>query len=164
MKSPDRIPMILAVSAFAFAVDQSTKWLIVNEIMRPPRTIELTGFLNIVLGMNTGVSFGLLGELFADRQVLLAGIKLAIVAGLVFFAWQSESAPERTGFSLMVGGALGNIIDRWRQGGVTDFIDFHWNGWHWPAFNMADVAITLGVGFVILSTFGSAPRRSRGIK
>ncbi len=158
--------MIISVAVLSLAFDQSTKWLIVNEVMLPPRTIELTGFLNLVLGFNTGVSFGLLGNVLAERQALLAGINLAIVACLLLLAWDSDSASERIGFSLIVGGALGNAIDRWRQGGVTDFIDFHWNEWHWPAFNMADVAISIGVGFVFLAAVRStrAARRFRGVR
>lgn len=158
MIAKHRVVVIISVAVLSLAFDQSTKWLIVNEVMLPPRTIELTGFLNLVLGFNTGVSFGLLGNVLAERQALLAGINLAIVACLLLLAWHSDSASERIGFSLIVGGALGNVIDRWRQGGVTDFIDFHWNEWHWPAFNMADVAISIGVGFVFLSAI--QPKRT----
>lgn len=166
MRYQRRFIDIFLLVAISFALDQSTKWVILNEVMRPPRTIELTGFLNLVLGFNTGVSFGLFDSVLAERQALLAGLKLAIVASLVVLAWYSDSVAERAGFSLIVGGALGNVFDRWRQGGVTDFIDFHWSGWHWPAFNMADVAITTGVGFVFLAAVRStrAARRFRGVR
>lgn len=156
-----RIAMLVALATLAFILDQGTKWLIVEWVMQPPRVIEVTDFFNLVLGHNTGVSFGMFGSALAERQDALIGLKLAIVAALSLLALRGESALERAGFAVVAGGALGNILDRLRLSGVTDFLDFHWNGWHWPAFNLADVAITAGVGLVLLSSFRRPPDAPR---
>jgi signal peptidase II len=165
MSRTKRSLMILLVAAASAALlDQATKWLIVEFVMQPPRKIEVTSFLNVVLGFNRGVSFGMFGDSMADRQNVLIVFNSLIVAALLAWAWRTELEGERIGFGLVSGGAIGNILDRWRQGGVTDFIDFHWNGWHWPAFNVADIAITSGVAVVFAATlFGSRePARSDG--
>ncbi len=140
-----------AIMLLAFLVDQGSKWLILHHIMQPPQVIDLLPFLNLRLGFNTGVSFGLFQDVFDEWPLALAGAKLVIVGGLIIWAMLSEQAAERIGLSLIAGGALGNIVDRWRQGAVTDFLDLHWRGWHWPTFNMADVAITAGAALIMLS-------------
>jgi signal peptidase II len=140
----------------ALAVDFVTKWLIVDFILEPPRTIEIAPFFNLTLGFNTGVSFGMFRELFLDRPLLLAGIKMVIVAGLLVWAMNAARPSETIGLGLIAGGAAGNVLDRIRQGAVTDFLDFHVGGWHWPAFNMADTMITIGVVLLIAGPFWSA--------
>ena len=117
--------------------------------MLSPRAIEITSFFNIVLGRNTGVSFGLLTGAGAPPWALaLFSVGVAVVL-LVWFG-RATSALVLTGLGLIVGGALGNATDRVRHGAVTDFLDFHIAGWHWPAFNMADVGIVCGVFFLVL--------------
>ncbi len=150
----------LAGSAFvvALAVDFVTKWMILNIVMVPPRTIEVAPFFNLTLGFNTGVSFGMFRDLFLERPLLLAGIKMVIVAGLLVWAIRTKSRFETVSFGLIAGGATGNVVDRIRQGAVTDFLDFHVAGWHWPAFNMADVMIFIGVFLLIASSL--LPKRS----
>ncbi|MBI2735930.1 MAG: signal peptidase II [Rhodospirillales bacterium] len=139
--------------AFALAVDFATKWMILNLVMLPPRTIEVTPFFNLVLGFNTGVSFGMFREVFLDRPLLLAAIKLAIVAGLLFWAARTPKPLETISLGLIAGGALGNVLDRMRQGAVIDFLDFHVGRWHWPAFNMADTMIVIGVVLLIAGSY-----------
>lgn len=151
MKAWTRLVGLVAVVVLALAVDQVTKWLILNVVMQPPRTIPLAPFLNLVLGLNTGVSFGMFSGTFGDQPMTVVLLTGAIVAILLVWAWRTDDMLERRGLSLVAGGALGNIVDRWRQGGVTDFLDFHWAGWHWPTFNMADVAIVLGVSVMLFA-------------
>lgn len=144
-------PLIVGLTIFiAFLIDQTSKWLILNLVMQPPRIIEIFPFFNLRLGFNTGVSFGLFSDFFDDWPIALASVKLLAVVGLTIWALAVNDRWELIGLSLMAGGALGNIWDRWRQGAVTDFLDLHWAGWHWPTFNMADVAITSGVGLILL--------------
>lgn len=145
---------ILAGSALsaALATDVLTKWLILNFVMAPPRTIEITPFLNLTLGFNTGVSFGMFRELFVDRPLVLVGIKMVIVVGILFWAMRTAKPSETISLGLIAGGATGNVLDRLRQGAVTDFLDFHVGNWHWPAFNMADTMITIGVVLLIASS------------
>lgn len=140
----------------ALATDVVTKWVILNIVMVPPRTIEITPFFNLTLGFNTGVSFGMFRELFLDRPLVLAGIKLVIVAGLLIWAMRTAKPSETVGLGLVAGGALGNVLDRMRQGAVTDFLDLHVGGWRWPAFNTADAMITIGVVLLIAGSFWPA--------
>lgn len=144
--------------AAALAVDFVTKWLIVNIVMVPPRTIEIAPFFNLTLGFNTGISFGMFSDLFVERPLLLAGIAVVIAAGLVVWAVRTAKRIETFALGLIAGGAVGNVVDRVRHGAVTDFLDFHVRDWHWPAFNMADVMITLGVLLLISASF--SPSRS----
>jgi len=145
--------LAFGVLAAALAVDFVTKWLILNVVMAPPRTIEIAPFFNLTLGFNTGVSFGMFRELFVDSPLVLAGIKMVIVAGLLVWAIRTVKPMETISLGLIAGGATGNVLDRMRQGAVTDFLDFHVGSWHWPAFNMADTMITIGVVLLITGAF-----------
>ncbi|MAN47711.1 MAG: signal peptidase II [Aurantimonas coralicida] len=140
----------LSIALLWFVVDQATKWWIVNYVMDPPQVIPVTGFFNLVLGYNTGVSFSLFGD--APPWLLIA-FALVIVAGFVVWISRVLNRLTAAGLGLIVGGALGNVIDRQRQGAVTDFLDFYVGQWHWPAFNMADVGIVCGVGLLLLEGF-----------
>ena len=131
------IPVIL--------LDQATKWWILNEVMAPPRTIPITDFFNIVLVWNRGVSFGMFGTDSPWGPVLLSALALIISACLVIWLRRVEDRFLAAAIGLVLGGALGNVIDRLQYGAVADFLDFHAFGYHWPAFNVADSAITVGV-------------------
>lgn len=133
----------------ALAIDFATKWLILNLVMVPPRTIEIAPFFNLTLGFNTGVSFGMFREHFVERPLLLAGISAVMVTGLLVWAIRAEKRLETISAGVIAGGAAGNVVDRLRQGAVTDFLDFHVGDWHWPAFNMADVLIVISVVLLI---------------
>lgn len=147
----------LIVACAAAIVDQGSKWLILNVVMDPPRVIPVLPFFALRLGFNTGISFGLFGESFAAAPNLLAGLTIAIIAGLFVGACFSKSLLEAGAFGLVLGGAVGNVADRLRIGAVVDFLDFHYAGWHWPTFNAADIFITTGVGLLVFSSF--LPRR-----
>ncbi|KAB2919867.1 MAG: signal peptidase II [Hyphomicrobiaceae bacterium] len=151
-----RATLTSAVLGAALALDFVTKWLILSVVMVPPRMVEIAPFLNLTLGFNTGVSFGMFREFFLDRPLVLAGIKMVIVAGLLVWAVRTPKPSETIGLGLIAGGALGNIVDRVGQGAVTDFLDFHVGGWHWPAFNMADTMISMGVALLIASAIWPA--------
>ncbi len=142
--------------AAALATDFFTKWLIVNFVMVPPRTIEIVPFFNLTLGFNTGVSFGMFRDLFVEQPLLLAGITVVIAAGFLVGAVRTAKRIETFALGLIAGGALGNVMDRVRHGSVTDFLDFHVGGWHWPTFNMADVMITIGVFLLIMGSLWPA--------
>lgn len=139
----------LLAAAIALGADQLSKWWVI-QVMKDHTEISVTGFFNLVLGRNTGVSFGLFNE---APPWLLVGITLAIV--LMLLVWASRERQSITGVALglIIGGALGNMLDRLRHSGVTDFLDFHIGGIHWPAFNLADTAIVLGVMLLLLDTF-----------
>lgn len=140
-----------AIGALVLIADQLSKWAALEHLLNPPRVVEATPFLNFVLGFNTGVSFGLFGNDSPYGPWLLSVIALIIVALLIVWAVRSRSRAEVIAYGAIAGGALGNVVDRVRQGAVTDFLDLHAFGWHWPTFNIADVGITGGVGLLILA-------------
>ena len=126
-------------------LDQVTKWWILTEVMQPPRVIPLTPFFNLTLGRNRGVSFGLLSSEHPAAPLVLALLAIAIILGLVVWIARARSRLQAIALGAIMGGAVGNTTDRLHHSAVTDFLDLHAWGWHWPAFNLADTAITLGV-------------------
>ncbi|NUB14632.1 signal peptidase II [Azospirillum brasilense] len=146
------------IGAIILVLDQLTKWAALEHLLEPPRLIEAAPFLNLVLGFNTGVSFGLLENDSVYGPWLLSGAALLVVAVLVVWAARSDNRAEAASFGAIAGGAVGNVVDRLRQGAVTDFIDLHAFGWHWPTFNIADIGITGGVGLLLIS--GLWPRQT----
>jgi signal peptidase II len=133
----------LAVAALVLVLDQASKTMVLAWLV-PVAPIELAPFLNLVVVWNPGVSFGMLGGVGASGPWLLIGLALLITAGfLVWLAWSTERL-HAAALGLVIGGAVGNVIDRLRFGAVLDFVDLHLLGYHWPAFNVADAAITAG--------------------
>lgn len=157
-----RILQILLVSMFALSLDQISKWGTLAYLRDTSQVVEVTSFFNLRLGFNTGVSFGLFRDLFEGAPLLLALISLMIVVALMVWAWRTDQSIERISLAFITGGALGNILDRWRQGAVTDFLDFHWAGWHWPAFNGADIFICVGAICLLLSGIVSPQESTPG--
>lgn len=141
----------LSLAAAWVVLDHATKWWIRNWLMDPPRTIPITDFFNLVLGYNTGVSFGVLGGTNLPPWGLSL-VAITIAAGLIVWLSYAESRLVATALGLLTGGALANGIDRLIQGAVTDFLDFHLAGWHWPAFNMADVGVVCGAGLLVVDS------------
>lgn len=137
----------------AFAIDQLSKTVLVEIIMQPPRVIYVPPFLNITLGYNDGISVGLFAEVFRQRPNLLIALSSGIAILLFIWMLRSGHRIESAALGLITGGATGNIVDRIERGRVTDFIDFHVGVWHWPAFNMADVAIVTGTMLLLIASF-----------
>ena len=146
----------LIVAAPVVAVDQASKWVIVDVVMQPPRVIEVTGFFNVVMVWNRGVSFGLFsGGQEAMRWVLVA-LALAITVALVHWLRRIDRRFLALSIGLVIGGSIGNVIDRVRFGAVADFLDVHLFGYHWPSFNVADSAIPVGVAILLIDiVFGA---------
>ena len=146
---PARHGLLLAV--LVIVVDQATKLWIVDGVMVPPRAIEVTSFFNIVMVWNRGISFGLFNNGSPLNALILPALALAIVAVLLFWLWRADGRLTPIALGSIIGGALGNVIDRLRyDGAVADFLDFHVAGHHWPAFNVADAAIVVGVALLAL--------------
>jgi signal peptidase II len=136
--------------AFAvLALDQATK-LVALIWLAPVAPVEVTGFLNLVLVWNPGVSFGMLKGLGEAGPWLLGGFAVLVCIGLLIWLAREPRPLTRAALALVLGGAVGNIIDRARFGAVVDFLDFHAMGYHWPAFNVADSAIVVGAGLLVL--------------
>lgn len=143
-------------------VDQATKWWILEHVMRPPRVIPLTDFFNLVLTWNNGVSFGLFNNNGSLNALILSALALAIVVFLILWLRKAENKRMAIGLGLIIGGAIGNVIDRAIHGAVVDFLDFYLNAYHWPAFNVADSCITIGAIILILdSLFSPKPEKAK---
>ncbi|WP_262030840.1 signal peptidase II [Microvirga sp. Mcv34] len=141
----------LSLAAAWVVLDHATKWWIRDWVMNPPRIIPITDFFNLVLGYNTGVSFGVLGGTNLPPWVLSL-VAFVIAAGLTVWLARAGGRLVATALGLLIGGALANGTDRLIHGAVTDFLDFHLAGWHWPAFNMADVGVVCGAGLLMLDS------------
>ncbi|MHB0670488.1 signal peptidase II [Roseomonas mucosa] len=137
-------------AALAFALDQATKWWVLTHLMDSPRVIPVAPFFNLVLGWNRGVSFGLLSADHPATPWLLSSLALAVLAGLVVWTAHDQRSGMAASVGLIAGGASGNVVDRLRHGAVTDFLDFHVAGYHWPAFNLADSTIFVGTALLLL--------------
>ena len=148
----------LAVAAAILVADQISKWVILEHVMRPPRIIEVTGFFNLVMVWNPGVSFGMFGDGGEVGRWLLSALALAISAFLLHWLRQLDRWFPALAIGMVIGGAIGNVIDRVRFGAVADFLDFHVLGYHWPAFNIADSGIVVGVALLVFDQlFGPRP-------
>jgi len=142
----------LAIMCLIIALDQLSKWLILAKIVIPPEhsVIEIAPFFNIVLVWNYGISFGLFA---ADRQPLLLVVMSAVIL-FILLLWLMKNTSLLTACAVgsIMGGAIGNVLDRLRFEAVVDFLDFHIGPHHWPAFNIADSCIFIGV--VLLCSSG----------
>ena len=135
----------LLFSLVLVLADQLTKILAMNTLLAGGKAIEVAPFLNLVVVWNRGVSFGLFSHDWAGAPWVLSALAVAIVVLLCFWLARAQRRLTALALGAVIGGAIGNVIDRARFGAVYDFVDLHYAGWHWPAFNLADSAITLGV-------------------
>lgn len=142
----------LAIALTVIVADQATKQWMLDLVFEPPRRLEVVPGLDLVPVWNRGVSFGLFDSDSAALPYLLAGVSIAVATGLAVWLHRAATRRLRIALALVIGGALGNVVDRFRFGAVVDFIDVHWGAWHWPAFNVADSAITIGVLLVVLDS------------
>ncbi len=154
------------VAVVIIILDQTSKWLMLEHVMNPPRIIEVTPFFNLVYAWNRGISFGVFNTGSPWNRWALPLVAVGICVALAFWLVRSTHWSMTVGIAMIIGGALGNVIDRLRAGAVYDFLDIHAAGWHWPAFNVADSAISIGVVFLILDSLFAIgePRTSRNEK
>ena len=142
--------------------DQATKE-IVRANLAYGEVIPLTGFFNLVYHHNTGAAFGMFAS--ASSALLVFSLAAMIVLGTLLLRVGNDRW-SAAALAAMLGGAAGNVIDRLRHGAVVDWLDFHAAGWHWPAFNLADSALMVGVAIYLLGEFmqgkrGAPEARSR---
>lgn len=142
-----------ALAAAVAVADQAVKAVVLARFAVGER-LELTPFLNLVLVFNKGAAFSFLAGADGWQTPVLVAFAVAAAA---FLAWMIRRDPGKrllaTGLSLVLGGAVGNLVDRVRLGAVVDFVDFHAAGWHFAAFNIADSAITLGAALLLYEGF-----------
>mgnify|MGYP002353918275 FL=1 len=139
-------------------LDQLTKFWVLDALVAYVDVIPLTGFFNLVHVHNTGAAFSLFADQPGWQRWFFLGIALAAAVVIVFLLRKTAGRPLfSAALALILGGAIGNVIDRILYGHVVDFLDFHLAGWHFPAFNVADSAITLGAALLILDSLRKQP-------
>ena len=143
----------LLTGGIVLILDHLTKWLIRDVVLDGVRYIEITGFFNLVEVWNRGVSFGLFASSSPWTPVLLSALAIGISIVLLVWLRKAETLLLSIALGIVIGGAVGNVIDRILWGHVFDFLDFHIAGYHWPAFNVADSAITIGVALILIDGF-----------
>ena len=142
----------LGVSLAVIVADQATKAAI-HAALGPGEQIVVTGFFSLVLAYNTGAAFSFLAGADGWQRWLFAVIAVVASVVIVWLLRRGGSKAFCLGLALILGGALGNLWDRLALGKVVDFLLFHYAGWAYPAFNVADSAITVGAGLLILDSF-----------
>jgi len=150
---------VLLIAAIIAVMDQLTKWLVMCRLEMGESHLIIPGFFNLVHWINTGAAWGIL----KDRNLALTLIAVITILLLYLFRhpFQFNRLLGRVALGLIMGGIVGNLIDRVRLGHVVDFLDFHIGRHHWPAFNVADTAICVGVALYILDSW-RAERETAG--
>lgn len=158
MSKQQRIASLALVACITMALDQLHKWYMLSVMdiaHRPP--VELASFFKLVMVWNQGVSFGMLTHDAGYMRWFLIAVALIICAIMARLGLKSELRLERIGYGMVIGGAFANVIDRVRFGAVADFFYFHVGSFSWPAFNVADSAICIGVAILLwMMTFHPA--------
>ena len=161
MSSSIRLGLIVALASILF--DQASKWWILVEVMDPPKVIPVTSFFNFVLTWNRGVSFGLFNNEGNFGAWFFSILAIIIVGILLIWLRKAETKVQSISLGFIIGGAIGNVIDRVNHLAVLDFIDFHLGSSHWPAFNAADSFITLGAAVLILDSLFSRQKNDDNV-
>jgi signal peptidase II len=146
--------LFIGLALIILLLDQVSKWMAVNQIEAHQILSVIPGFFNLVLVKNKGMAFGIFSQTRSGfyYYFLLFTTIGAIGVILFFFFWIKRTKKWLTvGLSLILGGALGNLVDRVRLGYVIDFLDFFLKGYHWPAFNVADSAVTVGTFWLLFN-------------
>ena len=147
MKLNALVRLGLLIATLVFVADQLTKFYILRIVNLDEREpIQVTPFMDLAMAWNKGVSYGLLST---HMQGLLVALSLAISLMLVFWLTKATKPLAAASFGMLIGGALGNALDRLLHGAVADFVLLHWGTWNWYIFNVADIAIVAGVALLL---------------
>ncbi len=142
----------LSVAFLIIVFDQASKYYIMNEVLGEYGVISYTSFFNLVRAWNTGVSFSMFNNWGMWGVVVLSVVAMTIVGFLVYWLYTEKVRIIQIALGFIIGGAVGNVIDRIRLGAVFDFLDFHIGESHWPAFNVADSFICIGATIIVVHT------------
>lgn len=143
------------VALTVLALDQATKALVLREIPAGTVITVIPGLFDLVHYRNRGAAFGFLNSADIEWQFWLFLAATILAAAVIFLMAKQTGKPGLlTGLGLILGGAVGNLIDRLRFHSVVDFLDFYWGAWHWPAFNVADMAICCGAFITCIAMWG----------
>jgi signal peptidase II len=147
------VTSVLVLAGVVVALDQIVKAVVLQRLPLGVPVSVIDGLLALTLVLNPGLAFGLLGSVPEGWRWVVAALSLvalAVLARVALRVLPDGGWPGRLAIGLIFGGAVGNLVDRARFGAVVDFVDVYWRGWHWPAFNVADSAITIGVALLAL--------------
>lgn len=143
-----RIFIAFFIAIIGFMLDNWSKGEILKqETLTTYNQIEITPFFNLVLVFNRGISFGMFAE--HNQPLILTIISLIIIGILLFWLWNNSSILVSSAIGIIIGGAIGNVVDRIKIGAVVDFLDFHIADMHYPAFNLADSFVFIGVVILV---------------
>jgi signal peptidase II len=151
---------VLVLAGAVVALDQATKAVALDHLVHGVPVPVLDHFIDLTLVMNPGLAFGLLSGVPGPWRwvvALLSIMALLVLARVALRVLPASGWPGHMAVGFIFGGAVGNLIDRARWGAVVDFIDVHWRGYHWPAFNVADSAISVGVVVLALRLLRKDP-------
>jgi signal peptidase II len=143
----------LWLSGLIVALDQATKTIVDRSLVLHESRSVVEGLVRLTYVQNRGAAFGIFSDAGLPYQhVLLALVSLGALLAIAVYAWRlpARSALPQTALALVMGGAVGNLLDRARLGYVIDYVDVYWGSYHWPAFNVADAAISVGVTLLVL--------------
>ena len=148
--------IVTVISLLVIALDQYTKYLIMQSFALHQSLDVIQHYVTIVHARNKGIAFGIFAAQGSGTQTILLIITSCLAISFIFYLVSSLKAKQLYAtitLSLILGGAIGNLIDRIRWREVVDFIDLHWHHYHWPAFNVADSAISVGLVLLIIGLF-----------
>lgn len=148
-----RYRIVYGIGIVAILIDQFTKWLTVQNIPLWSGFPVIPDFFNLVHVLNRGAAFGFLNNTETSWQIWLFGAAAIVACGVVHYVARTAKYSKILfiALGLILGGAVGNLIDRVRIGAVIDFLDFYYKNYHWPAFNVADIAICIGAGLMLFT-------------
>lgn len=151
----------MALAILLAAIDQAIK-LAVSATMPLYSRTEITPWFNWVFTLNKGAAFSFLADQSGWQRYFFIVLGIVICATLAGWLWRGiDNRLETAACIAIIGGGLGNVVDRIRIGAVVDYLDFHWAGWHWPAFNLADIGVVSGAGLMILATLKRKPELAK---
>ncbi len=136
-----------------FLFDQASKYYVTFLLFKEKRYIEVTSFFNLVFVKNTGISFSMFADSEGVAKIILLGVISCIILWLCYWMYKEKDQTTKLSLGIIIGGALGNMLDRITYGGVVDFLDFHVKNHHWPAFNLADSFIFIGAFIMVIQGF-----------
>jgi signal peptidase II len=157
-----KLKIFLLVTPLVILVDQFSKYLVKAHLAPYASVTLVENFVHLSHVRNPGGAFGVLSWVHPNFFVVIAGLAIGVVF-VFFWSLGRDQRLSASALSLILGGAVGNLIDRVRMGSVVDFIDVHWHSLRWPAFNVADAAITVGVFLLVLELLSSETHRRQGM-
>lgn len=146
--------LLMVVAASLLMLDQAVKWMVATSLPLGG-SIAVTAWFNLVHVLNPGASFSFLADAGGWQRHALTAVGIAVSMALAVVLRRGvHSRLETAAYVGLIGGALGNVVDRLRIGAVVDYLDLHWRDMHWPAFNLADIFVVVSAALLVLTSFG----------